>query len=1367
MLTTHKNETEKNTGLINTTNQQIIEQVFLNETNGTYEEKMKKARDLIRNKYALAREGQIIPEKLNKYSDFYDIANYVLLTYLRIHSENEEQFYTHGIEHAGRAAAEVDIFIELLRSFDHEFVAPLIKDPELVTVLKIAALFHDVGRIKNKNDLHDDSPEEHKEGAEMCKEFLIKLKFSPEKAQLAYNIIVNKDHPEKLNSETEKACGFILHDVDCSEVMRACDWNFDYQYLLFYEKIARNNWTAYKDLLTAIKGIKEVQNDMGDSPKPLRLQAENGEKDTQDAKKREEIDVHLPSGYSPNQKLATVNSLQPYTDIHSRFSANPTLSPFLENVFVQIPVYESAAAKNEAESNCFGILPETARATDVNLPQKQTVKVEDMPYYTDITSSDYGKEYLTCHTETLFTFKGNYRPPEEIFSEGGIMPFGILSDTVQKPTLQSVSLNVFSHQCNTTNTAKSSAILSCSNNSEVALSFATFKHELAQSLEGYVYGITINGAITNKHAFFRREEEYSILGIIPNTNIVIYRKVVNEGINRYTGAIFIKEKFLREMSREEAIKCCQLLLNRDLNTNEVFYFPIEANNTLIPEETIKLISKITNNPQQTEDIRKFLSKKIHFSLFKKFENNQEQIKNLIKNLATLASLINVDIKELSNGEKIFAVLVQAELTGTLSEKIQQIMDPKKNIGKDFLRILAPNANLKNTCFRSFDFSGCSIKANLTNADLTNANLIGTDFTGSQLNEAILDGAILDKTSFKTIRASGRTDFQRAILFGDFFDVDLSNVDLTEIKLKNVVFNKKTFDSLSEKQKRQINFSGVKFTGSFAGTNFCGANLNGAILDAEAFCSLQEKIINYKNLVLTGDFSKANFQCPTMLQGISLDKNVINSFTESQRTKICFSGARIVGDCAVNLKGLSVNKETVSFLDKTQLEQISFTGAMLEGDFSEITTLNRNNMKGAILDKQAFISLKNIINPEDIAISGDFTGIDFDGIKNIREIKFAPGVVLDKKAFTALYNLGKRDFKNVTFTGDFTDVCFSDNTEISGVVFKDAILNEKSFMAFCNASRKRSSSTSSSLFFSNSNTINFKNCALRGDFSNANFNNISLEDVNLSEADLSKNSFKGVVLTAKEFITLYNLNIRDFSGAVFKGSFANVNFTGVKLEGANFYEVLNKNEINIKKAKIDFNTLANLYESGAKLSECELTNKNFKRLDLSRIDFSVLADLKTIILIIDGAKLSDKQFQEVKNNAPEGIRDYLYLDSESKINLIECLITYLQSQTLDSNLAQSIIDKISSLPSFSCLFGGMRDSPNTDDIDDENKLDKIIDVLNNSEYSKQSSGNDSQVYEICEKFIGFMDKKSLLITGSTTTVPITGGVDYDVAALCYY
>lgn len=1011
--------TEAAKQIVNIPNQKIIEQV-MQDGYGSDAQKFQLANTLIRRKYDLARRYHVIPDYLNKYSDFQDIANHILLSYLYFHQPrtvedkkaskrpeyvdfysehmrpigiNAVQRIKHGIEHAARAAVYVDIMVELWRRFAPEIIAPLLRDLELVKVLQIAALFHDAGRL---SDFGGDSREGERQSARMCEEFLHRLHFSEDKIRIAVRIIINKDHSERLEEgSVDQICCRILHDVDVLEVLRShsTDWRFNPDYLNFYQTQAKSNWTACKDLFAVIKGIKETLNEMGDSLQPFDYHMEDARQDDAEGRKKEApIDIHLPGDFSLAKKEATVGSLQPFTHIRQRLFTQPYLAKYLVSEFMEIPVFTQQTVPMELQSGehkecIFQCWPEGTKTDSVMLPQRM-IAAEELPYAETYGDKKAGtlptggqffyplSEKKLVRKNRTFVLKGIFQSWSEILAQGGMYPQGVLPGQ----EVRANALDVVHHQKEST---EGSGLISTTIDPSVARKFVFHQlgegkqREDKEGREGYVYGIIVTGGITDavresSIVGFSGEFEYSIPGGIDSEQIILYRKVVESQdpevksdpeINRYEGPIFVRTNSVRQWQREKIIEACRFLLNRE----ELLYFPpIDqvAHEEKFSSDIKRSLDSIPNYHQRST-VAEFLTRNLlHCDLLMEiikqdgFSPPSRNLDNFFENLWSLIPLV-YSIEDLELGRRLFKLL-QQELPKNSSEKISRIVE---SLGKKFFCLIASSVNLETCSFQGMDMQGIKlVRFNFTNADLSNALLIGADLSWAVLAGANLRNADLSKANLS--------------------NVDLSGATLDGVKVTGAILTKEAYQNLYKAGVRDFarcifigDFFGVDFSetnlseANFAnvneidGANFTGATVIGVTMKCEVFeCMRDNKVKDFSRSKFLGNFSGTDFSRLILREADFTSITAVED--DVSLDNACFDNADLY---RADFKGVSLNDAKLNGADLTGA---NFAEADLTYADAIGATLSYTNLAGAIL---ASVNLKraklNRVNLDGATLNG--------------------------------------------------------------------------------------------------------------------------------------------------------------------------------------------------------------------------------------------------------------------------------------------------------------------------------------------------------------------------------------------------------------
>ena len=235
----------------------------------------------------------------------------------------------HGVQHAVRVAVYVCIFANLYRKYKDADALALTNEDLLL--LQIAALFHDVERRNEGEDLWDC------ESATACYLYLtVTLNVDKQKAKLIAEAIANKDVPKKfkhMEELREVSYGIawrtsataperniyqkLIHDADCADIMRACDF-FKGSELDFYQDFACKDKNISKDLGRVLAKVASLIAFQGDTYRHMK----------KDIKKKYE---HADDCYA-----ATVNDINDPTkqlEPLKIFFANGTL----QESFAEIP----------------------------------------------------------------------------------------------------------------------------------------------------------------------------------------------------------------------------------------------------------------------------------------------------------------------------------------------------------------------------------------------------------------------------------------------------------------------------------------------------------------------------------------------------------------------------------------------------------------------------------------------------------------------------------------------------------------------------------------------------------------------------------------------------------------------------------------------------------------------------------------------------------------------------------------------------------------------------------------------------------------------------------------------------------------------
>lgn len=230
-----------------------------------------------------------MPFLLNEHSSFEEHAYYVFNEYLQnpkyikalmlIYDAYEKHYgkmfkgadfiVRHGSMHVSRVAINMVIFANLYREWGDR--AALSLTDEDIKMMKIVALYHDLGRIILENDLENDSEEAEQISFGHC--YLHLLASFPRadrnKLLLMARSILDKEKGENIYQR-------LLQNADCLEVLRADEhkWTFDKKYLTFFKEY-KNNKEAMSQLNAIIDDSKRWLNLQGDAIQDAQSEVDN------------------------------------------------------------------------------------------------------------------------------------------------------------------------------------------------------------------------------------------------------------------------------------------------------------------------------------------------------------------------------------------------------------------------------------------------------------------------------------------------------------------------------------------------------------------------------------------------------------------------------------------------------------------------------------------------------------------------------------------------------------------------------------------------------------------------------------------------------------------------------------------------------------------------------------------------------------------------------------------------------------------------------------------------------------------------------------------------------------------------------------
>ena len=560
---------------------------------------------------------------------------------------------------------------------------------------------------------------------------------------------------------------------------------------------------------------------------------------------------------------------------------------------------------------------------------------------------------------------------------------------------------------------------------------------------------------------------------------------------------------------------------------------------------------------------------------------------------------------------------------------------------DFSGVDFKDAHLKGANFEGVNLKGANLSGmDLMFANFKDADLTGADLRGSRLHSITLIGANLEnvkidkqacymlldcaklgRKQFEDLRKAGVQDFRFVILVGDFFE---------------------------------INFAGVDVKGAMVGETR---------LEKEQFIRWYAAgFRRFRNLDLIGDFSEVDFR--------NADLTDVNL----QKAKL----ANAV------LEGAKLRREQFEHLYKAGVR--NFRSVTLEGDFfwvdlknADLTGANLQNarltnavVEGAKLGKEQFECLykAGVRNFRSVTLEGDFSWVDLTkadlagaNLQNaILTNAMVHGAKLGKEQFECLYKAGVRDFRNVTFVGDFSKIDFR-GSDLRGAILSDVNLTDVN-LAHCNLTdvvvdgatldkeqfeylcgRRKLSIWSMDPRSIGNGIKNFRNLTLVGDFSGVDLTEINLQNVKLIDFRL-----QGAKLEKEQFECLYKAGIRDFKDVILVGYFSDVDFKDADLAGAKLES--SSSIYFLKKRDFEHFYAAGVRNFRGVNLRGDFSEVNFEGADLSYVDFggAILQNAKLTGVKVQYAKINAEQFTCLYN---AGIRDFKEVAFVGHFSAVDC------------------------------------------------------------------------------------------------------------------
>ena len=182
----------------------------------------------------------------------------------------------HGSIHVSHVALMVPVMFNFYQTIKDKRVINITE--EEIKALQIAALFHDYGRTKQKNDLANDTEIMEETGAEQCRVYLETCGFDKSIAEKMKQAITFKDKNEigdrYSGKSFENKCIFreILQNCDCIGYLRAHDASFNPKYLDVTRRLQMPDFKfeqrneAFETLYRILDANKLFLMSIGDSP---------------------------------------------------------------------------------------------------------------------------------------------------------------------------------------------------------------------------------------------------------------------------------------------------------------------------------------------------------------------------------------------------------------------------------------------------------------------------------------------------------------------------------------------------------------------------------------------------------------------------------------------------------------------------------------------------------------------------------------------------------------------------------------------------------------------------------------------------------------------------------------------------------------------------------------------------------------------------------------------------------------------------------------------------------------------------------------------------------------------------------------------